>query len=44
MVNGELLLENHRFTKVDADEIYAKAAEIAGKLWKTVDKIQPYDL
>lgn len=41
MVNGELLLENHRFTKVDADEIYAKAAEIAGKLWKTVDKIQP---
>lgn len=41
MVNGELLLENHRFTKVDAREIYAKAAETAARVWKKVDKIQP---
>lgn len=41
MVNGDLLYENRRFTKVDADEIYAKAAEVAAKVWKKVDKIQP---
>lgn len=40
MVDGELLYENHQFTKVDAKEIYAKAAEVAARVWKKVDKIK----
>ncbi len=34
MVNGKLLLENHAFTEIDEKEIYAKAAEVAKKLWE----------
>ncbi len=41
IVNGRLLYENHRFVRNDAEAIYRRAAEIAGELWKEVDKIKP---
>ena len=33
-------MENHAFP-FDVDEIYAKAAEVAARVWKAVDKIAP---
>ncbi len=39
MINGELLYENYRFTRVDEQEIYAKATEVAKKLWKRADSL-----
>ena len=40
IVDGELLYENYKFTKIDADKVYKEAAQIAEKLWKKVDKIK----
>ncbi len=39
MVNGKLLLENHKFTQIDEKEIYAKAAEVAKKVWDRTAKL-----
>jgi len=41
MVNGKLVMENHRFPNLDVPEIYAKAREVAARVWKVVDKIAP---
>lgn len=41
LVDGELLYENRRFTRIDAEEVYAKAREVASKVWARVDKILP---
>lgn len=41
MVNGQLILDKHEFVGIDAKAIYKKAAEVAEKTWKKVDKIQP---
>lgn len=40
MVNGNLLYENHKFNGIDEQEIYAKAAKVANKLWKRTDKLK----
>jgi hypothetical protein len=34
-------MENHRFPNLDVPEIYAKAREVAARVWKVVDKIAP---
>jgi len=39
-VNGKLLMENRQFD-FDEKEIYAKAAEVAKKLWERTDKLPP---
>ena len=41
IVNGKVLFRDHKFTRCDAEAIYRRAAEIAGELWKEVDKIRP---
>jgi len=41
LVNGRLVMENHRFPSLDVPAIYAKAREVAARVWKTVDKIAP---
>ncbi len=38
-VNGKLLYENHKFNGIDEKEIYAKAAQVAEKLWERTDKL-----
>jgi putative selenium metabolism protein SsnA len=40
IVDGELLYEDHHFTKLDADRIYKEAAKVAAEVWKKVDKIK----
>ena len=41
LIDGVPVYENRRFTLVDAQEIYARAAEVAARLWKKVDGIKP---
>lgn len=41
IVNGKVLFRDHEFVRRDAEAIYRRAAEIAGELWKEVDKIRP---
>ena len=41
IVNGKVLFRDHKFVRRDAEAIYRRAAEIAGELWKEVDKIRP---
>ena len=41
IVNGKVLFRDHKFVRSDAEAIYRRAAEIAGELWKEVDKIRP---
>jgi len=41
LVNGKIVMENHQFPGLDVDAIYAKAREVAARVWKTVDKIAP---
>ena len=38
IINGKLVMENHRFD-FDEKEIYAKAAEVAKRLWERTDKL-----
>lgn len=38
IINGKLVMENHQFD-FDEQEIYAKAAEVAKKLWERTDKL-----
>ena len=40
IINGKLVMENHKFD-FDEKEIYAKAAEVAKKLWERTDKLHP---
>ena len=40
MVDGNLVMENRTFG-FDVAEIYAKAAEVAARVWKRVDGIRP---
>ncbi|MHC1692205.1 MAG: putative aminohydrolase SsnA [Sphaerochaetaceae bacterium] len=40
MVEGKLVMENRQFP-FDVKEIYAKAAEVASRVWAKVDKIAP---
>ena len=40
IINGKLVMENHKFDFVEK-EIYAKAAEVAKKLWERTDKLPP---
>ena len=41
IVDGKLVMENHAFPGLDTADIYAKAAEVAQRVWKKVDKIAP---
>lgn len=41
LVNGELVMENRTFPGIDVQDIYAKAAEVAQRVWKVVDRIAP---
>ena len=41
IVNGELILENRQFTKLDKYKIFEKSSAVAKELWKRVDKIKP---
>lgn len=40
IVNGRLVLDNRTFPGIDVEEVYAKAAEVAKKVWKRVDTIK----
>jgi hypothetical protein len=40
MVEGNMVME-HRSFGFDVQEIYAKAAEVAQRVWKKVDTIAP---
>ncbi|MBO7349801.1 MAG: putative aminohydrolase SsnA [Spirochaetales bacterium] len=40
IINGKLVMENHKFD-FDEKEIYAKAAEVAKRLWERTDKLPP---
>ncbi len=40
IINGTLVLENRKFTGIDADEIYAKSREVSKRLWKRADSIK----
>ena len=40
IVNGKVLFRDHKFVRSDASDIYKRAAEVAGELWKEVDKIK----
>ena len=37
IIDGEVLMDNGKFTKVDEEEVYAKSKEQAVKLWKIND-------
>lgn len=41
IVNGKLVMENRQFPGLDVPAIYAKAAEVAQRVWKKVDTIAP---
>lgn len=41
MVNGKLVMENHSFPGLDVEDIYARAAKVAERVWEKVDKIAP---
>ncbi len=40
-VNGRLVYEDHKFVGIDENEIYAKAAEVAKRLWQRTDMLPP---
>ena len=40
-VNGKLIYEDHKFNGIDENEIYAKAAEVAKKLWDRTGALPP---
>ena len=40
-VNGKLLYEDHKFLGIDEKEIYAKATEVAQRLWKRTNDLPP---
>lgn len=40
IINGNTVYENHRFNGIDENEIYAKAAEVASRLWKRTDALE----
>ena len=39
MINGKLVMENRQFD-FDEKEIYAKAAEVAKKVWERTDALK----
>jgi putative selenium metabolism protein SsnA len=41
MVNGKMVMIDHKFPGLDVDYIYAKAAEVARKVWDKVDTLAP---
>lgn len=41
VVDGKLVMENRQFPGLDVPAIYAKAAEVAARVWKKVDTIAP---
>jgi putative selenium metabolism protein SsnA len=41
IVNGKLVMEERTFPNLDTEEIYAKAAEVARRVWDKVDTIAP---
>ncbi len=41
LVDGKVVMENRTFPGLDVDAIYQKAAEVAARVWKRVDKILP---
>jgi putative selenium metabolism protein SsnA len=41
IVDGKLVMEDHKFPGLDVEDIYAKAAKVAERVWKKVDKIAP---
>lgn len=40
-VNGRLVYEDHKFVGIDENEIYAKAAKVAKRLWQRTDMLPP---
>ena len=40
IVNGDIIYENHRFTKLDAERIYSEARRVAKRVWERADKIR----
>lgn len=40
IVNGDIVYENHRFTKLDAERIYSEARRVAKRVWERADKIR----
>jgi len=41
IVDGKLVMEDHQFPGIDVPAIYAKAAEVAQRVWAKVDTIAP---
>jgi putative selenium metabolism protein SsnA len=41
IVDGKLVMEDHKFPGLDVEDIYARAAKVAERVWKKVDKIAP---
>ena len=42
VVAGEVIVRSRRLTRVDQDEVAAKAAVEAGRLWERMDDIPPH--
>lgn len=42
VVGGEVVVRNRRLTKVDQDELMAKAATVASRLWERLETIAPH--
>src|SRR5207244_12790284 len=42
VVAGDVVVRDRRLTKVDQDEIAAKASVVAGRLWERMDQIGPH--
>jgi putative selenium metabolism protein SsnA len=42
MVAGDLVVQDHRLTRVDQDELAAKAAVEAGRLWERLESVGPH--
>lgn len=40
LVDGKVIMEDRVFAGLDVDAIYAKASEVAQRVWNTVDKIK----
>ncbi len=41
IVNGKVVMEDRTFPGLDVDDIYARAAKVAERIWEQVDKIAP---
>jgi hypothetical protein len=41
IVDGKVVMENRQFPGIDVPAIYAKAAEVAKRVWEKVDTIAP---